>query len=55
MELLIGSQIVGVLLDSSHILGVQVDEIVAVRLDASGGDGLGEDRGATGDWDLLVK
>lgn len=51
MELLVGSQVIRVLLDGGQILGVQVDEILAVGLDASGGDRLGEDGGATGNWD----
>jgi hypothetical protein len=51
LELLIGSQIIGVLLDGGQIIGVQVDQILAVGLDAGGSDGLGEDGRATSDWD----
>ena len=49
LELVLGLELVAVLLDSSEILGVQLDQVGAVGLDAGWGDGLGQDGGTTGD------
>lgn len=43
-----GCQRVGVLLDGGDILGVQLDQVGAVGLDAGRSDGLGKDRRTTG-------
>lgn len=48
------SQRVGVLLDSSDILRVELDEVLAVGLDTGGCNGLGEDGGTAGNYKIIV-
>lgn len=47
-------QRVGVLLNGSDILHIEVDEILAVGLDTGGGNGLGEDGGAAGNCGIGI-
>lgn len=55
LELVFGLELVTVLLDSSEVLGIKVDQVGAVGLDAGWGDRLGQDGGATGDCDIVSR